>query len=310
MAAGKRRPASGSTTGTHVEVDGRRLVLSNLEKILYPEAGFTKAQVIDYYARIAPVMVPHLAGRPVTLVRCPNGVEGERFFEKRCPPHHPDWVPEIGELNQCEVDEPAALVWLANLAALELHTLPARAARPDRPDAVVFDLDPGPPAGVLDAAAVAIELRDLLASIGLAALVKTSGSKGLHLSVPLHTDVDAETTKTFALTLGNHLAQLAPDRVTTDMTKAKRPGKVFVDWSQNDRHKTTVCVYSLRARPQPTVSTPLTWDEVVAAIAREDANALVFDTADVLARVDEFGDLFADNVSLEQQLPHTGGGTR
>ncbi len=306
MAAGKR-PASGSTTGTHVDVDGRRLVLSNLEKILYPEAGFTKAQVIDYYARIAAVMVPHLAGRPVTLVRCPNGVEGERFFEKRCPPHHPDWVPEIGELNQCDVDEPAALVWLANLAALELHTLQARAASADRPDAVVFDLDPGPPAGVLDAAAVAIELRDLLDSIGLVALVKTSGSKGLHLSVPLHTDVDADTTKTFALTLGSHLAQLAPDRVTTDMTKAKRPGKVFVDWSQNDRHKTTVCVYSLRARPHPTVSTPITWEEVAAAIASDDANALVFDTTDVLARVEQVGDLYADNVALEQQLPHTGG---
>jgi bifunctional non-homologous end joining protein LigD len=306
MAAGKRPPASGSTTGTHVEVDGRRLVLSNLDKILYPESGFTKAQVIDYYARIAPVMVPHLAGRPVTLVRCPNGVEGERFFEKRCPPHHPEWVPEIGELNQCDVDEPAALVWLANLAALELHTLQARAATPDTPDAVVFDLDPGPPAGVLDAAIVAVELRDLLDSIGLVALVKTSGSKGLHLSVPLHTTADADTTKTFALTLGNHLAQLAPDRVTTDMTKAKRPGKVFVDWSQNDRHKTTICAYSLRAGPQPTVSTPLTWAELAAAIESEAPAALVFDSADVLARVDEFGDLYAENVSLTQQLPHTG----
>jgi bifunctional non-homologous end joining protein LigD len=151
-----------------------------------------------------------------------------------------------------------------------------------------------------------MELRDLLDSIGLVALVKTSGSKGLHLSVPLHTDVDATTTKTFALTLGNHLAQLAPDRVTTDMTKAKRPGKVFVDWSQNDRHKTTVCAYSLRARPQPTVSTPLAWEEVADAMVNDDARALVFETADVLARVDELGDLYADNVALEQQLPHTG----
>jgi bifunctional non-homologous end joining protein LigD len=308
MAAGKHRTGAGPPAGTHVEVDGRRLVLSNLEKVLYPETGFTKAQIIDFYARIAPVMVPHLAGRPVTLVRCPNGVEGERFFEKRCPPHHPDWVPEIGELNQCDIHEPAGLVWLANLAALELHTLQARAATPDTPDAVVFDLDPGAPAGVLEAAEVAIELRDLLDSIGLVALVKTSGSKGLHLTVPLHTDVDATTTKTFALTLGNHLAQLAPDRVTTDMTKAKRPGKVFVDWSQNDQHKTTVCAYSLRARPQPTVSTPLTWDEVAAAIDGGDERALVFETADVLTRVDEFGDLYADNLSLVQQLPHTGAG--
>jgi bifunctional non-homologous end joining protein LigD len=306
MAAGKRRPAPGPSAGTTVDVDGHHLVLTNLDKVLYPETGFTKAQVIDYHARIAPVMVPHLSGRPVTLVRCPNGVEGERFFEKRCPPHHPDWVPEIGELHQCDVDEPAALVWLANLAALELHTLQARAATPETPDAVVFDLDPGPPAGVLDAAAVAIELRDLLDSIGLVALVKTSGSKGLHLTVPLHTDVDAETTKAFALTLGNHLAQLAPDRVTTDMAKARRPGKVFVDWSQNDRHKTTVCVYSLRARPEPTVSTPITWDEVAAAVAGDDERALVFDTAAVLARVEALGDLFAENLTLEQQLPVPG----
>jgi bifunctional non-homologous end joining protein LigD len=310
MATPKRRPSSGPSAGTTVDVDGRHLVLSNLEKILYPDVGFTKAQVIDYYARVAPVMVPHLSGRPVTLVRCPDGVEGERFFEKRCPPHHPEWVPEIGELHQCDVDEPAALVWLANLAALELHTLQARAATPETPDAVVFDLDPGPPAGVLDAAAVAVELRELLDSVELIALVKTSGSKGLHLSVPLHTDVDAATAKAFALTLGNHLAQLAPDRVTTDMTRARRPGKVFVDWSQNDQHKTTVCAYSLRARPEPTVSTPITWDELDAAIAGDEERSLRFETADVLARVEELGDLFAENLSLQQQLPVPGASRR
>ncbi len=306
MPAGKRRPVSGRSAATTVDVGGHHLVLTKLDKILYPEVGFTKAQVIDYYARIAPVMLPHLADRPVTLVRCPDGVEGERFFEKRCPSNHPGWVSEIGELHQCDIAEPATLVWLANLAALELHTLAARAMTPETPDAVVFDLDPGPPGGVLDAAAVAIDLRELLASIGLVALVKTSGSKGLHLSVPLHTAVDAKTTKAFALTLGNHLAQLTPDRITTDMAKARRTGKVLVDWSQNDRHKTTVCVYSLRARPEPTVSTPISWDEVAAAVANGDSHALAFDAAAALARVETLGDLFAENLTLEQQLPVPG----
>jgi bifunctional non-homologous end joining protein LigD len=296
-------PQRAARTETAVEIDGRRLVLSNLDKVLYPAAGFTKAQVVEYYARIAPVMLPHLADRAVTLVRYPDGVEGSSFFEKRCPPHHPEWVPELGDLRQCGILEPAALVWLANLAALELHCLQARASTPSTPDAMVLDLDPGPPAGVLDAAATALELRALFDGLGLVAVVKTSGSKGLHLSVPLHTPTDAEATKGFAKALGDVLAQRRPDRVTTDMTRARRPGKVFVDWSQNDRNKTTVCAYSLRARSQPTVSTPVTWDELEAAVDAADADALTFTTADVLERVERVGDLYAENLEREQRLP-------
>jgi bifunctional non-homologous end joining protein LigD len=288
---------------TPIEVDGRRLDLSNLEKVLYPAAGFTKAQVIDYYARVAPAMLPHLAGRALTLVRCPDGVEGERFFEKRCPPHHPDWIPEVGGLRSCEVRELAGLVWLANLAALELHTLQARADEPGRPTAVVFDLDPGPPAGVLDCCRVALELRELLDELGLEAVVKTSGSKGLHLSIPLHTDSSAETTKAFALTIGRVLASRDPKRIVTDMRKELRRGRVFVDWSQNDEHKTTVAAYSLRIQPRPTVSTPVSWEEVEDALERADPDALTFETAAVLERVAELGDLYAANVELEQELP-------
>jgi bifunctional non-homologous end joining protein LigD len=288
---------------TPIEVDGRRLDLSNLEKVLYPAAGFTKAQVIDYYARVAPAMLPHLAGRALTLVRCPDGVEGERFFEKRCPPHHPDWIPEVGGLRSCEVRELAALVWLANLAALELHTLQARADEPGRPTAVVFDLDPGPPAGVLDCCRVALELRELLDELGLEAVVKTSGSKGLHLSIPLHTAVNADVTKAFALTIGRVLASRDPKRIVTDMRKELRRGRVFVDWSQNDEHKTTVAAYSLRIQPRPTVSTPVTWEEIEDALETADADALTFETATVLERVAELGDLYAANVELEQELP-------
>jgi bifunctional non-homologous end joining protein LigD len=310
---------------TPIEVDGRRLDLSNLEKVLYPAAGFTKAQVIDYYARVAPAMLPHLAGRALTLVRCPDGVEGERFFEKRCPPHHPDWIPEVGGLRSCEVRELAGLVWLANLAALELHTLQARADEPGRPTAVVFDLDPGPPAGVLDCCRVALELRELLDELGLEAVVKTSGSKGLHLSIPLHTAVntgakrssagrrptererkrpiDADVTKAFALTIGRVLASRDPKRIVTDMRKELRRGRVFVDWSQNDEHKTTVAAYSLRIQPRPTVSTPVTWEEVEDALETADPDALTFETATVLERVAELGDLYAANDELDQQLP-------
>jgi bifunctional non-homologous end joining protein LigD len=288
---------------TPIEVDGRRLDLSNLEKVLYPAAGFTKAQVIDYYARVAPALLPHLAGRALTLVRCPDGVDGERFFEKRCPPHHPGWIPEVGGLRSCEVRELAGLVWLANLAALELHTLQARADEPARPTAVVFDLDPGPPAGMLDCCRVALQLGELLDELGLEAVVKTSGSKGLHLSVPLHTTVTAEHTKAFALTIGRVLASRDPKRIVTDMRKELRRGRVFVDWSQNDEHKTTVAAYSLRIQPRPTVSTPIAWEEVEDALKAGDPDALAFETAAVLERVAELGDLYAANVELEQELP-------
>jgi bifunctional non-homologous end joining protein LigD len=287
----------------HVEVEGRRLTLSNLDKVLYPATGFTKAGVLDYYARIAPVMVPHLSGRAATLVRAPDGVDGERFFEKRCPPHAPAWVRSGGSLGSCIVDDAPTLVWLANLAALELHTQQHRVDHPERALAVVFDLDPGPPATVLECARTALTLQGLLDRLGLICCVKTSGSKGLHLSVPVHGNDDDETTKSFALALGRLLADDDPQRVTVAMAKDQRGGKVFVDWSQNDAFKTTVAAYSLRIRPAPTVSTPVTWDEVSDALDAGDVDALTFDTAATLARIGELGDLYAANLSVQQELP-------
>ncbi len=287
-----------------VQIGGRTLTLTNLDKVLYPDAGFTKAAVVDYYARIAPVMLPHLHERPLTLVRYPNGVDQPSFFEKRRPPHAPDWIPSGGELGSVLCEEPAALVWLANLAALELHTHQHRESAPDLPAAVVVDLDPGPPATVLDCARVALDLRALLDRLGLLAVVKTSGSKGLHLSIPIEVGTaDDEAAKGFALALGRILAEAAPDRVTTVMARERRPGKVFVDWSQNDRHKTTVTAYSLRAQARPTVSTPLRWDELDAAIAADDPTRLSFESEAVLARVDELGDLYAASLDTPQRLP-------
>ncbi|MGH9015741.1 MAG: non-homologous end-joining DNA ligase [Acidimicrobiia bacterium] len=294
---------------TEVRIEGRRLRLSNLDKVLYPEARFTKAQVVDYYARIGPVMLGHLAGRAVTLVRWPDGVDGPSFFEKRCPPHRPEWVRTARvdeDLTQCVLDDLPSLVWVANLAALELHTLQARAADPDRPTSMVFDLDPGAPADLVDCCRVGLELRGVLEELGLESVVKTSGSKGLHLAVPLNTPVNAGETKAFARALGGLLAQRDPRRVTVLMKKEQRGGRVFVDWSQNDRHKTTVCAYSLRARARPTVSMPLTWDEVSDAVDAGDAEVLAFDAAAALSRVEHLGDLYAANLEREQELPELG----
>jgi len=288
---------------TAVEIDGRRLVLTNLDKVLYPATGLTKAGVIDYAARIAPVLLPHLEERALTLVRCPDGVEGERFFEKRCPPRRPDWIRTGGDQGNCLVDEPAALVWLANLAALELHTLQGRVDDPDRPLGVVFDLDPGAPADVRDCCRVALELREILDQLGLRAVAKTSGGKGLHLFVPLHTDVTNDDTKRFALAVGQLLAHRDPESVVVAMAREQRTGKVFVDWSQNDRNKTTIAPYSLRALPRPTVSTPVTWDEIARASAADDSSVLRFEPPDVLDRVARIGDLFGDALRTRQELP-------
>jgi bifunctional non-homologous end joining protein LigD len=295
-----------SPKGNDVEIEGRRLRLSNLDKVLYPEAGFTKAQVVDYYARIGAVMVSHLADRPVTLVRWPNGVGGQSFFEKRCPSHAPKWMRSAAvsdDLTQCVIDDLPSLVWAANMAALELHTPQARVSSPDRPDSMVFDLDPGPGATVLDCCRVGLDLRGLLAELGLESVVKTSGSKGLHLAIPLHTDATDEDTKGVARALGQLLAKREPDLVTVIMRKDERGGKVFVDWSQNDRHKTTVCAYSLRGKPSPTVSAPVSWDEVSDTLDAGDADALTFEAPDVLDRVEHLGDLYRANRELEQELP-------
>jgi bifunctional non-homologous end joining protein LigD len=297
----------------HVEVEGRRLALSNLDKVLYPETGFTKADVIAYYQRIAPVMLPHLEGRVPTLVRAPNGPDGQVFFEKRCPPGHPAWVrtATIGGSGKrfppftgCLVDDLPTLVWTANLAALELHTHQARAADQEHPTAVVVDLDPGAPATIVDCCRVALDMQAMLGQLGLEAVVKTSGSKGLHLSIPLNNGkVGSEDTSRFALALGQLLESRDSKRVTVDMAKERRGGRVFVDWSQNNRHKTTIAPYSLRIRPRPWVSTPVTWEEVSHAHDGGDPDALTFEAADTLARVDELGDLYAENLTLVQELP-------
>lgn len=298
--------------GATVRVGDRTLSLTNLGKVLYPRTGTTKAEVIDYYARIAEVMVRHTEGRCMTMRRFPDGVEGPSFFEKRCPSHRPDWVPTSvgpgdrrGELRYCRFDEPAALVWAANLAALELHAPMALAAALDRPRMCVFDLDPGPGTSIRECAALAVEIREVLASVELDCFAKTSGSKGMQVYVPLNGDApsgpDHEACASFALAVGQLLERRHPSGVTTAMSRSERPGKVFVDWSQNAHHKTTVCAYSMRARPEPTVSTPVSWDEVVAA--SESLDPLVFRIDDVLSRVEQQGDLFAPTLRLVQRLP-------
>jgi bifunctional non-homologous end joining protein LigD len=291
-----------------VEIDGRVLSLSNLDKVLYPRAGFTKGQVIDYYTRIAPAVLPHLRGRPLTLKRYPNGVDEDYFYEKQSPSHRPDWVQtaRIGDINYTLAQDRATLVWLANLADVELHTSLSLAAAPERPTMLVFDLDPGPPASVLECCQVALVLHGLFSQLGLQSVVKTSGSKGLQIYVPLNYEITYAQTKPFARRVAELLEQRMPELVVSRMTKRLRPGKVLVDWSQNDAHKTTVTVYSVRARERPTVSTPVSWEEVAQAHREGDAELLTFETDQVLARVEEQGDLFAPLLSLTQELPSAG----
>jgi bifunctional non-homologous end joining protein LigD len=286
-----------------VEVEGRRLSLSNLDKVMYPAVGFTKGQLIDYYTRIAPAVLPHLRDRPLTLKRYPNGVDGGHFYEKRCPPHAPEWVrcQEASGINFCVCDDLPTLVWLANLADLELHPSLSLVDEIMRPTLMAFDLDPGPPAGLAECCEVALILREALGRLGLECFAKTSGSKGIQVYVPLNVeDVDYDGgTKPLSNALARHLEAAHPDLIVSSQKKELRRGKVLIDWSQNDEHKTTVCVYSLRARERPTVSTPLTWDEVESG----DVDALVFEADDVLARVEDRGDLFSPVVELTQELP-------
>lgn len=290
-----------------VEVDGRQLSVSNLDKVLYPDTGFTKGEVIDYYRTVAPAMLPHLAGRCVTFRRFPNGVDGTSFFEKRCPKHRPDWVEVAlgpgdsgGAIDYCLLDDVPALVWAANLAALELHTPMARAADIESPTMVVFDLDPGAPAAMIECAEVAMGIHDTLAGLDLEVLAKTSGSKGLQLYLPLNTPTTHDHASEFALALAQLMEKHHRQLVVSNMKKELRKGKVLIDWSQNSRHKTTVCAYSLRARPTPTVSTPVTWDEVEAAAG---GAPLTFTAPEVLARVEAHGDLFAATATARQALP-------
>jgi bifunctional non-homologous end joining protein LigD len=308
------------STPTIVEVQGRKLSLTNLEKVLYPASGFTKGQVVDYYVRIAPVLVPHLAGRALTMKRYPGGVDQEYFFEKNAPMHRPDWVktaPIWSGSNRRTIhyilaNDLPTIVWIANLASIELHPSLSLASDIATPTMIVFDLDPGPPANIVQCAQVGLWVREIFDHFGLRSFPKTSGSKGLQIYVPLNSatlpaKASYDETKSFAHAVARLLEQEHPELVVSDMKKAVRANKVFVDWSQNDEHKTTISVYSLRAREHPTVSTPVTWDEVERALKKKDAGRLVFDAKDVLARVEKLGDLFAPVQKLTQKLPQLAG---
>jgi bifunctional non-homologous end joining protein LigD len=299
---------------THGEVDvdvgGRSVRLSSLDRVLWPETGTTKGELVDYYVRVAPVLLRHLAGRAVTLHRFPEGVGGPHFYQTRVPPH-PDWVKtqrmytfvRSGKIVDAPVvDDLPSLVWAANLSTIELHPYLGCAGRLEHPTVVVFDLDPGPPAGLADACQVALVLRGLLDDVGLAAFAKTSGVKGVHVYVPLNGEATYDETKAFARAIAALLVDQLPGRVVERMTKTLRPGRVFVDWSQNDPGKSTVVAYSLRGLPRPTVSTPVTWDEVAAGA--ESTTTLMFAPADALARVERLGDLFAPVLALRQTLPN------
>ncbi|MFZ0802912.1 MAG: non-homologous end-joining DNA ligase [Terriglobales bacterium] len=298
-----------------VEIGGRHLSLTNLDKVLYPAAGFTKGQVVDYYARIAPVLVPHLAGRPLTLKRYPEGVDKEYFFEKNATKHRPDWVKTAPiwsernghDINYLLANDLPTLIWIANLAGLELHPSLSLAKNIECPTMMVFDLDPGPPANIVQCCQVGLWLREIFEHFGLQSFPKTSGSKGLQVYVPLNTPTTYDSTKPFAHALARLLENDHRNLVVSDMKKELRVGKVLVDWSQNDEHKTTIGVYSLRARERPTVSTPVKWEEVELTLKEKDADRLVFDAGQVLKRVEKMGDLFAPVLSLKQKLPKLAG---
>jgi bifunctional non-homologous end joining protein LigD len=299
------------TTPSEVTIGGKRLKLVNLDKVFYPAVGFTKGQVIDYYARISSVLLPHLKDRPLTLKRYPDGVEGPFFYEKRCPEHRPKWVQTApvwsddkgDHIQFCLANDLATLIWAANLADLELHTSLSLAKKIEQPTMMVFDLDPGEPADIRDCCAVAAQLRALLEQLHLKSFAKTSGSKGLQVYVPLNTPVTYDQTKPFSHAIAQVLERANPKGVTSNMSKSLRRGRVFVDWSQNDEHKTTVCVYSLRAKERPTASTPVDWDEVQQGISPKKGKELVFESQQVLERAERRGDLFEAVLKLRQRLP-------
>jgi bifunctional non-homologous end joining protein LigD len=297
-------------TRTQLDVNGQKIEVSNLEKVFYPKTGFTKGNVIDYYIRVSPYLLPHLKNRPITLKRYPEGVDGFFFYEKQCPGHRPGWVKTTdvarsdgSRIHYCMMNDLRALVWAANLADLELHTFLHKAPAIMRPTVLAFDLDPGPPADIILCCKVGLELKTFFDSLNLKSFAKTSGSKGLQIYVPLNTPITYEKTKAFAHSVAQTMQTQCPEVAVEKMRKDLRSGKVFIDWSQNDDHKTTVCVYSLRAKDYPTVSTPVTWDEVAVALKKKDAKYLTFQAQDVLKRVEKDGDLFAPALTLKQRLP-------
>jgi bifunctional non-homologous end joining protein LigD len=319
-ADGEKKDASTSLTASaeptaknkyRLQVGERELAVSNLDKVLYPATGFTKGDLIDAYADLAEVLLPHLRGRPVTLKRYPDGVEGKFFYEKRSPKHRPDWVATArlpsdsakGEIDYTLIEDLPTLVWAANLADIELHVALARADDPDRPESLVFDLDPGAPADVLTCADVALRIRALFTQLGLDCYAKTSGSKGIHLHAPLNGTATFAESRPFAKALAETFEARFPDEVISRQTRSKREGKVLIDWSQNDPHKTTASVYSVRARERPTASTPLEWEELEAAVEAKDAGALAFTVDELRARVAAKGDLYAPLLTQRQELP-------
>lgn len=296
---------------TTIEVAGRKLKVSNLDKVFYPATGFTKGQMLDYYIRIAPLLLPHLTNRPLTMKRYPHGAQGKFFYQKECPAHRPGWIKTIPVwsgsnnryINFCNAVDLPTIVWAANLAALELHTSLSVAPTTNQPSLLVFDLDPGPPATIYDCAQIGLLLKDYFDKHQLQSFPKTSGSKGLQVYVPLNTQVSYDSTKNFARMLATRLQEKYPDKVVANMKKLLRTGKVFIDWSQNDEHKTTVCVYSLRAKDRPTVSTPVTWQEVASVVEQQNPDLLTFEAAQVLERASQLGDLFSPVLTLKQKLP-------
>ena len=293
-----------------LDVGGRQLTIRHLDRVVFPRTATTKGELLEYYVRIADVMLPHLRDRLLHMHRYPEGVEGPRFWQKACPDHRPDWVPTAGvwsrakqeEIRYCVVNELAALLWAVNLGSIELHASLHRTDDLHRPTALAFDLDPGEGVGILECCDVALRLRELLAGVQLRSYAKTSGSKGLQVYVPLNTDVGYAATKPLSRSIAELLESAAPDAIVSRMARVLRPGKVLVDWSQNTEHKSMVCAYSVRAKQRPTVSTPLAWEEIESALDAGDPGALVFEIADVLERAAELGDIFAPVLATRQEL--------
>ncbi len=294
-----------------LNVGGKDLAVSNLDKVLWPKTGFTKGEMINYYIQIAPVLLPHLKNRPLTMKRYPNGVEEQFFYEKNCPTHRPKWVKTATvwsegnnrDMQYCLAQDLPTLVWAANLADIELHTSLSRKSNVARPTMMVFDLDPGAPADIVQCCEVGLWLREILQSMKLESFAKTSGSKGLQVYVPLNTPVTYDETKGLSKALAEYLEHEHPKLVLSKMARALRKGKIFVDWSQNDEHKTTVNVYSLRAKDEPTASTPVTWEEVAQCLKKKSAKLLTFHCSETLKRVAKRGDLFGPVETLKQKLP-------
>jgi bifunctional non-homologous end joining protein LigD len=298
------------TTKSRLNVAGTTLDVTNLDKVFYSKTGFKKGNVIDYYVRISPALLPHLKERPITLKRYPDGVDGFFFYEKKCPTHRPKWVKtakvtasEDKVINYCVINDLPSLVWTANLANLELHTFLHKAPAIMRPTTLAFDLDPGPPTDIVLCCKVGLWLKAIFDAFGMESFPKTSGSKGLQVYVPLNSAVTYARTKAVSHAIAQLLENRFPETVVSKMQKSLRSGKILVDWSQNDDHKTTVNVYSLRAKERPTVSTPVTWQEVSQALKKNDAKLLTFESEDVLRRVEKLGDLFAPVLTLKQKLP-------